>query len=197
MAPVRIIFGIVEVHLICQARAATPDARKRRLKITRETQLRVALFEPDIPQNAGAILRLCACLDVSVDLIEPAGFILSDRHLRRAGMDYIAHATLERHISWDGFIANRPDRGRLVLLSTHAATSYTGFAFEPDDTLLLGRESAGVPDTVRDYCDGAVRIPISIRLRSLNVATAASMVLGEALRQTRQFPEQTDETPNR
>jgi tRNA (cytidine/uridine-2'-O-)-methyltransferase len=153
--------------------------------------MRIALFEPDIPQNAGTIMRLAACLGVALDLIEPAGFVVSDRRMRRAGMDYLDRLTLDRHASWEAFRRNRaPDR-RLVLLSTRAVTAYTAFAFRADDTLLLGRESAGVPDAVRDACDAAVRIPLCPGLRSLNVATAAAMVLGEALRQTNGFP-----TPN-
>lgn len=153
--------------------------------------MRIALFEPDIPQNAGTIMRLAACLGVALDLIEPAGFVVSDRRMRRAGMDYLDRLTLDRHASWAAFRRDRsPDR-RLVLLSTRADTAYTAFAFRADDTLLLGRESAGVPDAVRDSCDAAVRIPLCPGLRSLNVATAAAMVLGEALRQTNGFP-----TPN-
>lgn len=150
--------------------------------------MRIALFEPDIPQNAGAIMRLCACLGVPVDFIEPAGFVMSDRHLRRAGMDYLDHLTLDRHISWTAFATGRATTGRLVLLTTHAEAAYTDFAFCADDTLLLGRESAGVTDAVRARCEAAIRIPIRDGLRSLNVATAAAMVLGEALRQTAGFP---------
>ena len=153
--------------------------------------MRIALFEPDIPQNAGAIMRLAACLGVAVDLIEPAGFVVSDRRMRRAGMDYLDHLALDRHVSWDAFRRVQPANRRLVLLSTHAATAFTGFAFDGGDTLLLGRESAGVPDAVRDACGAAVSIPLVAGLRSLNVATAAAMVLGEALRQTGGFP-----TPN-
>lgn len=156
--------------------------------------MRIALFEPDIPQNAGAIMRLAACLGVAVDLIEPAGFVLSDRRMRRAGMDYLDHLTLVRHTSWDAYRRNPPDTGRLILLSAHAEAVYTGFAYRTDDTLLLGRESAGVTDAVRDACDAAVRIPIADGLRSLNVATAAAMVLGEALRQTGSFPPSTRPT---
>ena len=150
--------------------------------------MRIALFEPDIPQNAGTIMRLAACLGIALDLIEPAGFVVSDRRMRRAGMDYLDRLTLDRHASWAAFRRDRaPDR-RLVLLSARADTAYTAFAFRADDTLLLGRESAGVPDAVRDVCDAAVRIPLRPGLRSLNVATAAAMVLGEALRQTNGFP---------
>jgi tRNA (cytidine/uridine-2'-O-)-methyltransferase len=149
----------------------------------------LALYQPDIPQNAGAILRLCACLSVEVHVIEPAGFDLSDRSLKRAGMDYVAHATLVRHPSWDDFEATRREAGRrLVLLTTMSTTPYAGFAFAAGDILLLGRESAGVPETVHTAADARLTIPMVAELRSLNVATAAAMVLGEALRQTGAFP---------
>jgi tRNA (cytidine/uridine-2'-O-)-methyltransferase len=156
--------------------------------------MRIALYQPDIPQNTGTILRLAACLGVSVDVIGPAGFDLSNAALRRAGMDYIGSADLTRHDSWGTFLAakaaavTQPGGGpRLVLLSSKASVPYTGFAFQPTDTLLLGRESAGVPDAVRDACDAAVRIPLLAGLRSLNIAVAGAMVLGEALRQTGGF----------
>jgi len=148
--------------------------------------MRLALYQPDIPQNAGAILRLAACMGVAVDLIEPAGFVLSDRRLRRAGMDYLDLAPLVRPSSWDAYAAVR--QGRLVLLTTRAETIHTDFAFAGDDTLLLGRESAGVPGSVHTAADARVRIPMAPEARSLNVALAAAMVLSEALRQTRQFP---------
>jgi tRNA (cytidine/uridine-2'-O-)-methyltransferase len=150
--------------------------------------MRLALFEPDIPGNAGALLRLGACLDVAVDIIEPAGFSLSDRALKRAGMDYLQTVRLRRHSSWEAFLAARAP-GRLVLLTTKAAQPYTGFAFAPDDTLLLGRESAGVPEAVHDAADARLLIPMAAGARSLNVAQAAAMVLGEALRQRALFPE--------
>ena len=150
--------------------------------------MRLALFEPDIPQNAGALLRLGACLDVAVDIIEPAGFSLSDRALKRAGMDYLQKARLQRHPSWERFLADRAP-GRLVLLTTRASQPYAGFAFAPDDTLLLGRESAGVPEAVHAAVDARLLIPMAAGARSLNVALAAAMVLGEALRQCRLFPE--------
>jgi tRNA (cytidine/uridine-2'-O-)-methyltransferase len=148
--------------------------------------MRLALYEPDIPQNAGALLRLGACLGVAVDLIEPAGFVLGDRRLKRAGMDYLDLAELRRHASWARFLEQR--RGRLVLLTTRAITVYHRFAFEPDDILLLGRESAGVPDHVHEAVDARLRIPLRPGARSLNMALAAAMVLGEALRQTELFP---------
>jgi tRNA (cytidine/uridine-2'-O-)-methyltransferase len=150
--------------------------------------MRLALFEPDIPQNAGALLRLGACLNVGVDIIEPCGFLLTDKGLKRAGMDYLERAELRRHTSWDRFQAER-NKGRLVLLTTRAAQPYTGFAFAPGDTLLVGRESAGVPDTVHNAADARLLIPMQAGARSLNVAQAAAMVLGEALRQCNLFPE--------
>jgi tRNA (cytidine/uridine-2'-O-)-methyltransferase len=162
---------------------------------------RLALYQPDIPQNTGTLLRLAACLGVAVDVIGPAGFDLSNRALRRAGMDYIGSADLTRHDSWDEFLAARATAAaagvtttpvasgqrRLVLLSSKASVPYVDFAFLPTDTLLLGRESAGVPDAVRAACDASVRIPLQPGLRSLNIAVAAAMVLGEALRQTGGF----------
>lgn len=150
--------------------------------------MRLALYQPDIPQNAGALLRLGACLGVPVDVIEPCGFVLADRRLKRAGMDYLEAAALVRHTSWESFRAGH--RGRLVLLTTKAALSYHRFRFRPDDTLLLGSESAGVPDTVHRAAEARLRIPLIAGLRSLNVALAAAMVLGEALRQTEQFTEE-------
>ena len=148
--------------------------------------MRLALFEPDIPQNAGTLLRLGACLGIGVDIIEPCGFLITDKGLRRAGMDYLELANYRRHDSWAAFAAQR--QGRLVLLSSKASRPYTEFVFAPDDVLLLGRESAGVPDSVRDAADARLRIPLMPGLRSLNVAVAAAMVLGEALRQTEGFP---------
>lgn len=153
--------------------------------------MRLALFEPDIPQNAGAILRLAACLDVGVDIIEPCGFVLDDRRLRRAGMDYVDLAGYIRHASWDAFRAARDagdHAGRLILLTTKAADPYDRFAFHADDTLILGRESAGAPQHVHDAADARLRIPMAPRARSLNVAAAAAIVLGEALRQTGSLP---------
>lgn len=146
--------------------------------------MRFALYQPDIPQNTGTMLRLCACLDVPVDLIGPAGFDMSDRSLRRAGLDYLDHVRLERHASWVDFDRHRRQEGRrLVLLSTHADTPYTGHDFTDDDTIMVGRESAGVPDDVAAASDIRLRIPLKNGLRSLNVAVAAAMVLGEAVRQ--------------
>ena len=149
--------------------------------------MRLALYEPDIPQNTGTILRLGACMGVAVDIIEPCGFIFSDKALARAGMDYLNRADFTRHISWKAFLAARAP-GRLVLLTTKASLAYTGFAFDAGDTILLGRESAGVPEAVHDTVDAALRIPLVPGARSINVAQAAAMVLGEALRQTKGFP---------
>jgi tRNA (cytidine/uridine-2'-O-)-methyltransferase len=148
--------------------------------------MRLALFEPDIPQNTGTLLRLGACLGIGVDIIEPCGFLFTDKGLKRAGMDYLELANYRRHDSWAAFETQRA--GRLVLLSSKAAHAYTEFVFASDDVLLLGRESAGVPDSVRDAADARLRIPLMPGLRSLNVALAASIVLGEALRQTEGFP---------
>lgn len=154
--------------------------------------MRLALFEPDIPQNAGALLRLGACLGVGVDLIEPMGFVLDDRRLKRAGLDYIPRATWSRHPSWERFLAAR-GRGRLILLTTKAATAYHSFAFQADDTLLLGRESAGAPAYVHEAAAARLKVPMLPGARSLNVALAAAIVLGEALRQTGLMPRETQE----
>jgi tRNA (cytidine/uridine-2'-O-)-methyltransferase len=148
--------------------------------------MRLALFEPDIPQNCGTLLRLAACLGLGVDIIEPCGFLWDDRRLRRAGMDYLADVAVTRHASWDAFRAGFA--GRLVLLTTRAERPYADFAFAPDDTLLVGRESAGVPAAVHEAAGARLRIPMRANARSLNVALAAAMVLGEALRQTKGFP---------
>lgn len=148
--------------------------------------MRIALFQPDIPQNTGTILRLAACTGIAADIIEPCGFVWSSARLRRAGMDYLDGVTVVRHASWDAY--NIASRGRLVLLTTKGITAYTDFAFRQDDTLLLGSESAGVPDPVHEIADARLRIPMAPAARSLNIALAAAMVLGEALRQTGGFP---------
>ena len=148
--------------------------------------MRIALYQPDIPQNAGTILRLAACLGVAVDLIEPAGFDASDRNLRRAGLDYLEHVQLVRHRSWEVFLAERAP-GRLVLLTTKGETSYLDHKFQADDVLLLGRESAGAPEHVHAAADARVRIPMRRDLRSLNIAVATAIVLGEGLRQVGGF----------
>ncbi|HTQ13728.1 MAG TPA: tRNA (cytidine(34)-2'-O)-methyltransferase [Rhizomicrobium sp.] len=144
------------------------------------------MFEPDIPQNCAALIRLGACLGVAVDIIEPCGFLFGEAGFRRAGMDYLERAEVTRHASWDGFRAAA--KGRLVLLTTRASIRHTDFSFAPTDALLLGRESAGVPDAVHAAADARVRIPLRPGLRSINVAQAGAMALGEALRQTQGFP---------
>ncbi|HLI22330.1 MAG TPA: tRNA (cytidine(34)-2'-O)-methyltransferase [Stellaceae bacterium] len=150
--------------------------------------MRLALYQPDIPQNTGAILRLCACLGVAVDLIEPFGFLWDDRHLKRAGMDYLGAVALTRHRSWETF--RDAPRGRLVLLTTQGTAPYQRFAFAADDTLLFGRESAGVPPEVHRAAAARVKVPMRKGLRSINVALTAALVLGEALRQTGLLPEE-------
>jgi tRNA (cytidine/uridine-2'-O-)-methyltransferase len=147
--------------------------------------MRVALFQPDIPQNVGAAMRLCACLGAGLDIIEPCGFIWDERKIKQAALDYFDKTDLVRYESWGKFIENR--QGRLILMTTKAALPYTGFEFRKDDILLAGRESAGVPDEVHDAADGRVLIPMQNGLRSLNVVNAAAMILGEALRQTNGF----------
>jgi tRNA (cytidine/uridine-2'-O-)-methyltransferase len=147
--------------------------------------MQIALFQPDIPQNTGTILRLCACLDVAAHIIEPAGFPVSDRHFRRAGMDYLDQVTITRHDSWSKFEDWRHEKAyRLVLFTTKAAGSYLDYCYDRADILLFGRESAGVPDEVARVAEAKLVIPIKPGLRSLNVAMAAAMALGEALRQT-------------
>jgi tRNA (cytidine/uridine-2'-O-)-methyltransferase len=152
--------------------------------------MRLALYEPDIPQNTGTVLRLSACLGVSVDLIEPFGFLWDDRRLRRAGLDYLAAVDLTRHSSWNAYRTWRAgsDRaGRLVVLTTAAAVPYTNFAFDSSDSLLFGREAGGVPADVHAAADARLVIPMKSGMRSLNVAVSVAMVLGEALRQTDGF----------
>ncbi len=147
--------------------------------------LNLALFEPDIPQNVGTLLRLGAAMDVPVHIIEPCGFPFgADKGLKRAAMDYMDHVDLTRHPSWEDFEKKSP--GRLILLTTKAASPYWDFRFQPGDTLLLGRESAGVPQEVHNRADVRLTIPMQGGLRSINVATAAAMVVGEALRQLSQ-----------
>lgn len=148
--------------------------------------LRLALYQPDIPQNTGTMLRMAACLGVDVDIIEPAGFDVSDRHLRCSGLDYLDRVAITRHRSWAAFEEWRRAAGlRLVLSTTAGSIPYTTFGFEADDCILMGRESAGVPGPVHDAADARVVVPIRDGLRSLNVAVAAAMILGEAIRQTR------------
>ncbi|MBT5046922.1 MAG: tRNA (cytidine(34)-2'-O)-methyltransferase [Rhodospirillaceae bacterium] len=147
--------------------------------------MRLALYQPDIPQNTGAILRLAACMGIAVDIIEPCGFLLDDRRLQRVGMDYLDHVAVTRHSSWDRFAIERTaHHGRLLLLTTKGTTPYVDYAFDPNDILMVGRESAGVPEEIHKAADARLLIPMAEGVRSLNVALAAAMVLGEALRQT-------------
>jgi tRNA (cytidine/uridine-2'-O-)-methyltransferase len=148
--------------------------------------MRIALFQPEIPGNVGAILRLSACFQVDVDIIEPTGFVFSDSRLRRAAMDYIDHVRFVRHANWAAFKAQAG--GRIILLSSKATVRLPDFAFAADDVLLMGQESAGVPDDVRAACDAQVRIPLHPVVRSLNVSVAAGIALAEALRQTGKLP---------
>lgn len=148
--------------------------------------MRLALYQPDIPGNVGAMLRTCACLGVGVDLIEPLGFPWDDKRVRRAGMDYFDHVAIARHADWNAFQAART--GRLILMSARGAASLYETAFRPDDILLMGSESAGAPDAVHAAADHVIRIPIAPGLRSLNVSVAAAIVLAEALRQTGGLP---------
>jgi tRNA (cytidine/uridine-2'-O-)-methyltransferase len=158
-----------------------------------EKPVRLALFEPDIPQNTGTLLRLAACFAVPVDLIEPFGFLLDDRRLRRAALDYAARASVHRHASWSVFLAERDSRSRIVLLTSAGTTSLYHFDFASGDTLLLGRESVGVPDFVHRTAAARVAIPMAAGARSLNVAIAGGIALAETLRQTGGLP-QTDGT---
>jgi tRNA (cytidine/uridine-2'-O-)-methyltransferase len=148
--------------------------------------LTLALFEPDIPQNTGTMLRMCACLGIDAALIEPAAFSISDPRFRRAALDYLDYVHLTRHASWRAFLAWRHENPvRLVLLTTRASLAYTDLEYAPGDVLLVGRESAGVPEDAHNAADARVRVPMARGLRSLNVAMAAAMVAGEALRQIR------------
>lgn len=151
--------------------------------------MQLALYQPDIPQNTGTMLRLCACLGVTAHLIEPAGFPISDKNFRRAGMDYIDQVAIRRHIGWTDFELWRKGTGaRLILATTRGAIPYPDFSFRPDDIVMMGRESAGVPDDVHQAADARLLIPMRAGLRSINVAVSAAMILGEALRQTGGFP---------
>ncbi len=151
--------------------------------------MKIALFEPDIPQNTGSMIRLAACMGVVLHIVEPCGFPFNDKRMRRVTMDYFDAASIVRHISWQRFLDFYQSQAgaRVIVLSAHATQSYTEFAFRPGDILLLGRESAGLPEHVKAEADAMIRIPMQPGVRSLNVALAASMVLGEALRQTQGF----------
>ena len=151
--------------------------------------MRLALFQPDIPQNTGTLLRLGACLDFALDIIEPCGFVFNDKAMRRAGMDYLEQVSYRRHNSWQDFLAYRQahpeEYGRLVLMTTHASEPYTDFEFRTNDVILMGRESAGVPEEVHRQADARLLIPMNPNARSINMAIAAAIVTAEALRQLR------------
>lgn len=149
--------------------------------------MRIALFEPEIAGNVGAVLRLGACLGVAIDLIEPMGFAWDDKRVRRTAMDYIDHVEIARHAGFDAFRAGG-GAGRLVLFTTKAQQSAYDFAFKPDDILLFGKESAGMPADLAAQCDARVILPIRREVRSMNLASAAALALGEALRQTGGLP---------
>ena len=151
--------------------------------------MRIALYQPDIPQNAGTILRLCACFGIEAHIVEPSGFPTTDRAFRRAGMDYLDAVTIVRHRSWPAFAEWRGRHAyRLVLFTTAAVQSYLDYRYQPDDILMFGRESAGVPPEVHEAADARLKIPIREGLRSLNVAVAAAIAAAEALRQTGAMP---------
>lgn len=156
--------------------------------------MHIALYQPDIPQNLGSALRLAACMGVGLQVIEPCGFIFDDKRIRRAGMDYVDHAALTRHTSWESFLLwreNQTPRPRLVLLTTKGSEPLDEFIFQPHDILLAGRESAGVPDEVAALADARLRIPMMAGTRSLNVVVSCAMALTEGLRQTAQFPKES------
>jgi len=144
--------------------------------------MQIALYQPDIPQNTGTILRMCACFNIPAHIIEPAGFDMSDRNLKRAGLDYLDSLDLTRHVSFDVFLRNKPE-GRLLLATTKGATQYTAHNYSADDILLMGRESSGVPENVHDVVDESIYIPMEENMRSLNIALACAMITGEILRQ--------------
>lgn len=148
--------------------------------------MRLALYQPEIPQNAGTMIRMAACFGLPVDIIEPCGFIFDDRRFERAGMDYLKETEINRYVSFDAYLEEKP-QGRLILLTTKSSLPYTRFQFEKDDILLMGRESAGVPEEVHKQADGRVLIPMKKQMRSLNVAISCGIVLGEAMRQTGLF----------
>lgn len=149
--------------------------------------MELALYQPDIPQNTGTLMRLCACMEIPLNIIEPCGFVMSDKNLKRAGMDYIEQLALVRHTSWEAFKQAKAGK-RLILMTTKSDLPFTNFEFMPDDILIAGRESAGVPDDVHHECNFRVTIPMSPTTRSLNIAIASAMILSEGLRQTNGFP---------
>ena len=148
----------------------------------------IAFYQPDIPQNVGAAMRLAACMDVDMHVIEPCGFIWKDDHFKRSGMDYRSQVNLFRHQDWESFLQHIGD-ARLVLLTTKSSIPHTDFNFQENDILLFGRESAGVPETIHQSVSARIKIPMKEGARSLNVINTASLILGEALRQTNSFPE--------
>lgn len=154
--------------------------------------MRLALYQPDIPQNTGTLLRLGACLGLPIDIIEPCGFLFNEKAMRRAGMDYLEFSDYKRHNSWNDFLQYRQEHpeeyGRLVLLTTKASLSFVDFKFQPNDIILMGRESAGVPDNVHQLADAQLLIPMKPTARSINMAVSAAMAVTEALRQTNGFP---------
>ena len=148
--------------------------------------MRIALYQPDIPQNTGTILRLAACFNLPVDIIEPCGFVWNDKQMRRAGMDYLNNVDVVRHMAWETFIQAYPNK-RLVLMTTHGSVPHTEFCFDKDDILLFGRESAGVPQQVHEYVKHKIRIPMQPNERSLNLAMSCAIAVSEAMRQTNLF----------
>ena len=154
--------------------------------------MRLVLFQPDIAQNTGTMMRLCACVDLGIDIIEPCGFIFNDKAMRRAGMDYLDMVDYRKHNSWEDFLQycknNPQEYGRIVLMTTKASQPYIDFEFQKNDIILMGRESAGVPEDVHKIVDARVIIPMNEKARSINVAVSATMVIGEALRQCDLFP---------
>ncbi len=155
--------------------------------------MRLALYEPDIPQNTGAIMRLCSCFATPLDIIEPCGFALNDRKMRRAGMDYIEQLDLTRHSDWDAFYQHtRENNHRIILLTTKATTSFVDFSFQTGDILMAGRESVGVPESVHAQVDERITIPMAPAARSINVSQSCAIVLSEALRQTNGFAIQSE-----
>ena len=148
--------------------------------------MRIALYQPDIPQNTGTILRLAACFNLPVDIIEPCGFVWNDKQMRRAGMDYLDNVDVVRHMSWETFCEAYKNK-RLVLLTTHGSIPHTQFQFDKDDILLFGRESAGVPEEVHNYVNARIRIPMKQNERSINLAMSCAIAVSEAMRQTNLF----------
>ena len=150
--------------------------------------MRIVLFQPDIPQNTGTILRLASCLNVGVDIIEPCGFVWNDTKLKRAGMDYLDQVDLKKHMSWNAYLEARSPERRLILLTTKSNTSFLEETYSDLDDLLFGSESAGVPQNIHELCPVRLKIPMNPNTRSLNVAISCALVVGEALRQTKSYP---------